>query len=103
MKKKKAILKFTLTGKNAIWGKTKGLKCEIYSLDFIEEYGNKTLKVSHNLGWDIYTDESFEKAITKYAKIKFPKMKIHEIIFSEQGLQNNYLADMDVLYKPYGK
>jgi hypothetical protein len=95
MKTKKPILTFTLKG-NCIWGNTKGLVCEVYGFYF--KHKNKSLDVEHNLTWDIYTDKTFEKEITKYVKKEFPNLKIKSIVFSEQGLQKNKEADMDVLY-----
>lgn len=97
--KKKPILKFQLQGKG-IWLDTKGLKCEVYDFDIIVlKKGYGRLKVSHNLPWGIYTDETFEKQITKLFKKKHPELKIDSVTFSEQGLQKDFEADMDIVLK----
>lgn len=97
---KKPILTFTLKGK-CIWGNTKGKECQVFGYAF-SRY-NKRLTVFHNLAWDIYTDETFEEEINKLIKKTHPELKIAHIGFSEQGLQENYEADMDVIYEKHHK
>ena len=57
-------------------------------------------KVKHNSIWEIYTDSGFQDAIDKIVRETdgFEEfMKTKKVIFSEQGLQDNGLADMDII------
>ena len=102
-KAKKILLSVPLKGKG-IWMDTAGKTCKVSEYDFngyVHGQKNKccNLKVYHNLPWGIYTDETFENEITKFLKKKHPEMKIDYIHFSEQGLQEDGVADMDVNFK----
>ncbi len=58
-------------------------------------------KVKHNSIWEIYTDSGFQDAIDKIVRetVGFEEfMKTKKVIFSEQGLQDNGLADMDIIH-----
>ncbi len=98
--KNKAILKFKILDKN-LWSGDKytGKECKIFSYDF-DGFGKRPiiLNVSHNLAWDIYTSDTFENEITAFIKTQHPNFKIKYITFSEMGLQENKMANMDIIY-----
>ena len=59
-----------------------------------EDDGFRYVKVQHDGPWAIYTDSGFEKAISKIVGF--------EVDFSEQGLQQDGLADMEGFMKNKG-
>lgn len=101
---KKAIASFTIND-SSCWSedKFKGKECKILDLRFNEKTGDKpgkpsNLIVVHNLPWDIYGSTTFQKEVVALVKNKYPKLKFKFIFFSEQGLQENKEADMDIHY-----
>ena len=63
-------------------------------LDGDEDDGYRKISVTHDGPWTIYTDSGFAKAISKMVKMN--------VDFTEQGMQNDGLADMETT-QPYGK
>lgn len=80
----------------SIWSDTSGIEVKVSGYAFSNK--NETLSVYHDQSWDIYTDEAFEDAITEFIKNKHPELGIDYITFSEQGLQDDGEADMDVFF-----
>ena len=74
----------------SIWGNTKGRTVHVTHIDVIEEtdINCKTVNVTHDSTWDIYTDTAFTKAISEAMKM--------DIDFTEQGMQDDGLASMEV-------
>jgi hypothetical protein len=82
-------------------GKYKGNICVVLDIQFFDLESDKEgfpskLKVTHNLSWDIYGSSTFEKEINKFIQQRFTKKM--RCTFSEQGMQENKLADMDIEY-----
>ena len=88
---------------SSIWGNTKDLFSVVNSIEFhfnidSEEYDH--IYVNHNLYWEIYTDNGFEKGISDLVRklMKIPdsfKCKKRFITFTEQGMQTDYKASME--------
>ena len=62
-------------------------------LDGDKDDGYRKVSVTHDGPWTIYTDSGFAKAISKMVKMG--------VDFTEQGMQNDGLADMETT-QPYG-
>lgn len=103
--KQNVIVEFYIADKNSYFGdRYMGTEVKIFGYEFIRgDYDplNKPsiLKVIHNMDWVIYGSTTFEKEITKLVKKKHTKMRILRVSFSEQGMQDDGYADMDVVYK----
>ncbi len=55
--------------------------------EYDDEDANKSIYVTHNAGWEIYTDRGFEASIS--AVLGF------DVAFTEQGMQDDELASME--------
>ena len=55
--------------------------------EYDDEDANKSVYVTHNAGWQIYTDTGFERSIS--AVLGF------DVTFTEQGMQDDELASME--------
>lgn len=81
--------------KNSLWGQIAGKTCTVTGYEFSERNKN-SMSIYHDLGWEIYTSEEFEQQMTKVIQKNHPNVK--KVEFSEQFLQGNGVADMDVTY-----
>jgi hypothetical protein len=89
----KPIHTFKFKDNDSIWYSVKGKECRITAFDFDEE---QSLLVYHNLNWKVYTSTQFEQEVLMLVKKANPN--IVDVEFSEQGLQRNGIAHMDVTY-----
>ena len=73
----------------SIWGNTKGRTVHVTHIDVIEEtdINCKTVNVTHDSDWDIYTDTAFEQAVSTLLG--------YDVVFTEQGMQDNGYASME--------
>jgi hypothetical protein len=78
---------------DSIWGDTSGRVVTVSGITLTEEvyddgdtYTHVT--VEHDSTWDIYTDSGFTKAISEAMQM--------DIDFTEQGMQDDGLASMEV-------
>jgi hypothetical protein len=78
---------------DSIWGDTSGRVVTVSGITLTEEvyddgdtYTHVT--VEHDSTWDIYTDTAFTKAISEAMQM--------DIDFTEQGMQDDGLASMEV-------
>ena len=55
--------------------------------EYDDEDANKSVYVTHDKGWEIYTDRGFEDSIS--AVLGF------DVAFTEQGMQDDELASME--------
>jgi len=96
----KHLQKIPLSGKS-LWGNISGIsKVTSVELDFhisngdvesVSPYFMVTAK--HNRKWEIYTDQTFEKNLSKVLSEVF---KAHIVVsFTEQGMQENYRASLE--------
>ena len=69
---------------SSIWGDTTGREVTVTGIA-VDECG---IKVTHNSGWDIYTDAGFEKGISGILG--------YQVLFTEQGMQQNGIASLEV-------
>ena len=79
----------TLAG-DSIWGYTGPQTVTVSDISVYkdEDYGYTSIEVEHDTTWDIYTDSGFEAAISKALG--------YEVSFTEQGMQQDGLASMEV-------
>lgn len=88
----------------SIWRDTHGKKVTVSSIDlgFWNDKLNPNpefngyIYVNHRSWWEIYTDTGFEQGISKLVSKAFGK-KI-QISFTEQGMQEQHRASMEVDY-----
>ena len=86
-------IKFPFTVKlagDSIWGYTGPQTVTVSDISVYkdEDYGYTSIEVEHDTTWDIYTDSGFEAAISKALG--------YEVSFTEQGMQQDGLASMEV-------
>ena len=55
--------------------------------EYDEEGYNKSIYVTHDKGWEIYTDRGFEQSISSVLGF--------DVTFTEQGMQDDELASME--------
>ena len=55
--------------------------------EYDDEDANKSIYVTHDAGWQIYTDTGFEQAISELLGFA--------VTFTEQGMQDDELASME--------
>ena len=55
--------------------------------EYDDEDANKSVYVTHNAGWQIYTDTGFERSISNLLGFA--------VRFTEQGMQDDELASME--------
>ena len=78
---------------DSIWGYEGPEYVDVYSIQIIEtlyeEDGNTSVMVNveHDAPWEIYTDNGFEREISKALGF--------EVSFTEQGMQDNFRASME--------
>lgn len=74
---------------SSIWSDTSNVKVHVTGISVMEDLreGYKSITVEHDKGWEIYTDEGFEQAIS--SALGFT------VMFTEQGMQDNGLASME--------
>ena len=76
------------------WGDTTGRKGVVtgivvdHNIWYLDDPEYKQISVIHNSGWDIYTDDGFEQGISDILG--------YEVSFTEQGMQQNGMASMEV-------
>lgn len=95
-------LTFTLNG-DGFWGAEKGRSVTINSFNidyYLDDDYNQVgadhpgamighVTVDHDSTWDVYTDSAFEKAAREFTGIV-------DLGFTEQGMQNDFKASMEV-------
>lgn len=77
------------TAGDGYWDCEKGRKVHVTGISVSEdkEYGSKSIYVTHDSTWDIYTDTAFEEAISAALG--------YAVTFTEQGMQEDELASME--------
>ena len=76
------------------WGDTTGRKVVVtgivvgHNIWYLDDPEYKQISVIHNSGWDIYRDAGFEQGISDILG--------YQVRFTEQGMQQNGLASMEV-------
>ena len=60
----------------------------IETVNVDDDYSYKMVNVEHDTTWEIYTDSGFENAISKTLNM--------DVSFTEQGMQDDELASMEV-------
>ena len=79
---------FTVTTSgDGLWGCEAGRVVNVTQIDVFEEDGYKTVNVTHDSDWDIYTDTGFEAAISEALG--------YAVGFTEQGMQEENFASME--------
>jgi hypothetical protein len=78
---------------DSIWGDTAGRVVTVSGITLTEEVYDDDEKythvtVEHDSTWDIYTDTAFTRAISEAMQM--------DIDFTEQGMQDDRLASMEV-------
>ena len=77
---------------DGLWGCEAGRKVRVTSIDVnTTAFGDEldvTINVGHDSEWDIYTDTAFERAISEVLGFS--------VGFTEQGMQEDALASMEV-------
>ena len=73
----------------SLWGDTAGRKVHVTQIDVIDEadVNCKTVNVTHDSTWDIYTDTAFEHAVSNALGFA--------VGFTEQGMQDDCYASME--------
>ena len=79
----------TVECSGSMWGSTRGRKVHVTQIDVIDEadVNCKTVNVTHDSTWDIYTDTAFEHAVSKLLDL--------QVCFTEQGMQVDGCASME--------
>ena len=72
---------------SSIWADTNGRKVQVTAISVCEFTDYKSVYVTHDSTWDIYTDYGFAAAISKALG--------YEVGFTEQGMQDDYCASME--------
>ena len=75
---------------DSIWNYTGSDTVAVKSIDVFEDIadGYVNVNVEHDTTWNIYTDSGFENAISKLLG--------YDVTFTEQGMQDNGYASMEV-------
>jgi len=71
----------------SIWGDTAGKQVQVSGICVREEDGYKSVNVTHNADWTIYTDKGFAAAISRALG--------YDVDFTEQGMQEDCFASME--------
>ena len=79
----------TVECSGSMWGSTRGRKVHVTHIDVIDEadVNCKTVNVTHDSTWDIYTDTAFEHAVSTLLG--------YDVGFTEQGMQVDGCASME--------
>ena len=76
---------------DSIWSDTHGMKVRVTGISVIENWDGLDMwlqvNVTHDAGWEIYTDSGFELAISN--------MLGFAVCFTEQGMQEDGMASME--------
>ena len=72
---------------SSIWADTNGRKVQVTAISVCEFTDYKSVEVTHDSTWVIYTDKGFERAISKALGFT-----VH---FTEQGMQDDNYASME--------
>jgi len=72
---------------SSIWGDTSGKDVRVTNIVVFEEDDYKAVYVTHDSGWEIYTDRGFEREISDALGIN--------VCFTEQGMQEDKCASME--------
>ena len=79
---------FTVTtAGDGLWGCEAGRQVRVTAISVTEEDDYKSIYVTHDTTWDIYTDTGFEDAISEALG--------YAVTFTEQGMQEDELASME--------
>jgi hypothetical protein len=79
---------------DGLWGAEAGRTVRVSAVSVLEvqyadeDYTSTMVNVEHNSTWDIYTDSAFEAAVSAALGL--------EVTFTEQGMQEDNLASMEV-------
>lgn len=80
----------TLAG-GSLWGDTAGRVVNVTSISIVQERYDEgfytTVDVAHDSTWDIYTDSSFERAVSEALGF--------DVAFTEQGMQEDCVASLE--------
>jgi len=72
---------------SSIWADTTGRKVQVTAISVHECEGYKSIYVTHNSDWQIYTDNGFAAAISNVLG--------YNVDFTEQGMQEDNFASME--------
>ena len=79
---------FTVTtAGDGYWDCEEGRTVRVTAISVIDAGDYKSICVTHNSTWDIYTDTAFSDAISNALG--------YAVDFTEQGMQEDYLASME--------
>ena len=81
---------FTVTtAGDGLWDCEVGREVRVTAISVTEEDGYKSIYVTHDSTWNIYTDTAFEEAISTALG--------YDVGFTEQGMQDDGIASMEAM------